>query len=260
MESVYLNYSLIDVEALVEQQNAVRAIRKVEPASTAETAIYRGWMLKPYAYEHLYTTLVEKGLFLINTPAAYIHCHYLPESYHLIESFTPRSTWIKTGPDVSIDEVITVLHQFGDRSVIVKDFVKSRKHEWNEACYIHSASDRQAVERVVTRFLQLQGEDLNEGLVFRECIEFEPLGSHSKSGMPLIKEFRLFVLDGRIIFSTPYWEEGDYGIDNGGVPNDPTHRHHTPFLRRPSHISASREQKWYWRFHILRESAWFPGP
>ena len=59
---------------------------------------------------------------------------------------------------------------------------------------------------------------MNEGLVFREFIDFEPLASHSKSHMPLTREFRLFVLDGQIIFSTPYWEEGDYGDDNNALP------------------------------------------
>jgi hypothetical protein len=136
---------------LVEQQNALRAVRKVAPASTEEMASYRRWVLKPHTYAQLATALAEKGLLLINTPAAYIHCHYLPGSYHLIEDFTPRSTWIKKGLDVSIDEVMTVLQPFGDKPVIVKDFVKSRKHEWNEACYIPCASDKQAVERVVRR-------------------------------------------------------------------------------------------------------------
>ncbi|MBA2396497.1 MAG: ATP-grasp domain-containing protein [Ktedonobacteraceae bacterium] len=131
---------------------------------------------------------------------------------------TPRSAWLKTGSNVSIDEVMALLRPFGDTPIIVKDFVKSRKHEWNEACYIPSASDRQAVERVVTRFLQLQGEDLNEGLVFREFVDFEPLTSHSRSHMPLTREFRLFVLDGQIILSTPYWEEGDYGDKNDTSP------------------------------------------
>lgn len=224
VERLHLNYSLINVEALVEQQNALRAVRKVEEARTEEMAIYRGWMLKPHTYARLSTALAEKGLSLINAPTAYTHCHYLPEAYSLIEGVTPRSTWIKTGPDVSIDEVMRVLHSFGDQPVIVKDFVKSRKHEWNEACYIPCASDKQAVERVVKRFLQLQGEDLNEGLVFREFVEFEPLASHSKSGMPLIKEFRLFVLDGQIIFSTPYWEEGDYGSDQQAFPPIDTFR------------------------------------
>ncbi|MDQ2715765.1 MAG: ATP-grasp domain-containing protein [Chloroflexota bacterium] len=208
-----LNYSLINIEALIEQQNAARAVRNVDPAATEEVAVYRGWMLKPDAYERLYTALAGKGLLLINTPAAYMHCHYLPESYHLLAGVTPRSAWLKTGPVVSMDEVMTALQQFGDRPVIVKDFVKSQKHEWYEACYIPSATDRQAVERVVTRFLELQGADLNEGLVFREFLEFEPLTTHSKSGMPLIREFRLFVLDGQIILATPYWEEGDYGND-----------------------------------------------
>jgi len=94
--------------------------------------------------------------------------------------------------------------------VIVKDYVKSRKHEWEEACYIPSASDRASVERVVRRFLELQGEDLNEGLVFREYVEFEPLTKHSKSGMPLTKEFRFFYLDNKPVYSVEYWEEGDY--------------------------------------------------
>ena len=211
VEELRIPYSLIDFETLVEQRNAARAVRRVEQAAFTETAIYRGWMLRPEMYAHLYAALAEKGLALINTPAAYLHCHYLPESYHLLKGLTPASTWIKTTGDVSIDELMKALQPFVDRPVIVKDFVKSRKHEWHEACYIPRASDREAVERVVGRFLELQGEDLNEGLVFREFVEFEPLTSHSVSGMPLTKEFRLFVLDGQIIFTVPYWEEGDYG-------------------------------------------------
>jgi hypothetical protein len=134
----------------------------------------------------------------------------------VIENYTPRSVWLKGGPEVSMDRVMVALRVFGDKPVIVKDFVKSRKHEWDEACYIPLASDRGEVERVVTCFLQLQGEDLNEGLVFREFIEFEPLTTHSKSGMPLTKEFRLFVLDGQIISVMQYWDEGDY--DQGALP------------------------------------------
>lgn len=206
--------SLINFETLVDQHNATRAIRNVAPASPTEIAIYRGWMLTSTDYERLYTALTEKGLLLINTPAAYKHCHYLPESYHEIAEITPRTTWLKgTGATISMDQVMEALQIFGDHPIIVKDFVKSRKHEWYEACYIPSAIDRLAVEKVVTRFLQLQDEDLQEGLVFREFVELEPLTTHPRSGMPLAKEFRLFVLDGRIILSLPYWEEGDYQGD-----------------------------------------------
>ena len=205
--------SLISFETLVEEQNAPRAVRKVEAASNEEMAIYRGWMLKPHVYEQLYQALAAKGLALINTPAAYKHCHYLPEAYPVLVGHTPRTTWLRTGPDVALEKVMEALQPFGDRPVIVKDFVKSRKHEWLAACYIPSATDSSAVERVVTHFVHLQGADLNEGLVFREFMEFEPLTTHSQSGMPLTREFRLFVLDTQVMLAAPYWEEGEYDTD-----------------------------------------------
>jgi hypothetical protein len=42
-------------------------------------------------------------------------------------------------------------------------------------------------------------------------VSFEALAEHSKSGMPLTKEYRLFFLDGRLLYAAEYWEEGDYG-------------------------------------------------
>jgi hypothetical protein len=61
----------------------------------------------------------------------------------------------------------------------------------------------------VGRFLELQG-DLAGGLVFREFVEFEPVGVHPRSGMPLTEEYRAFWLDGVPVFWAPYWAEGDY--------------------------------------------------
>lgn len=94
---------------------------------------------------------------------------------------------------------------------MIKDWVKSRKHEWDEACFIPSASDMASVERVARRFMELQGDDLVGGLVFRVFETFEPLGAHQRSGMPLTKEFRLFYLDGRLLFASRYWEAVEYG-------------------------------------------------
>jgi hypothetical protein len=111
-----------------------------------------------------------------------------------------------------MDRITEALAPFGDGPVIVKDFVKSRKHEWAEACYVPSAADREAVSRVVARFLELQGEEFAEGLVFREFVEFEPVGTHPRSGMPLTEEYRVFWLDGSPIFWSPYWAEGQYRV------------------------------------------------
>lgn len=76
------------------------------------TFIYRGWMLRPSQYRLLYEALVGKGIRLINDPAAYQHCHFLPESYSIIEGRTPRSVWMKTTGEVSIDAVMELLRSF----------------------------------------------------------------------------------------------------------------------------------------------------
>jgi hypothetical protein len=201
---------LVNFDALVNNGDAVKAVRRVPEQAEPCVAMYRGWMLKPSAYSRLYEALATKGLRLINDPAAYIHCHYLPESYSVIEQWTPRSVSLKIEGELDMDRIMVLLQPFGPAPLVLKDFVKSRKHEWDEACYIPSASNRSSVERVVRRFLELVDDDLNEGLVFREFVNLEPLTQHSKSGMPLTKEFRLFFLDDKLVFWTEYWEEGDY--------------------------------------------------
>lgn len=206
-------YALISYEALVNDGDAERAVRSVPEQPQPAAAIYRGWMLRPERYAALYAALASRDILLINDPAAYTHCHYLPESYAVIEPHTPRTVWLLTGLDVDMRQVMACLRPFGGAPVIVKDFVKSRKHEWTDACYIPSASDPAAVERVVRRFVERQGEDFCEGLVFREYVELAPLAMHSKSGMPLAVEYRAFVLDGEPISVAPYWEQGDYTDD-----------------------------------------------
>ena len=208
IERLGLAYILVDHDALVRGDDVAQVIRRIPEQTEPVTAMYRGWMMTPNQYRQLYDALASRNIRLVNDPDQYRHCHYLPESYPIIERLTPRSVWL-TG-DLSINRIMEVLTPFGDRPVIIKDFVKSRKHEWAGACFIPSAADRVAVERVVSRFLELQGDDLNEGLVFREFVEFRPVGVHPKSGMPLTEEYRIFWLDARPMFWSPYWEDGDY--------------------------------------------------
>ena len=66
-----------------------------------------------------------------------------------------------------MDAVMELLEPFGDAPIIVKDYVKSQKHHWSEACFIPAASDADAVRRVASRFIELQGTSLTGGLVFR---------------------------------------------------------------------------------------------
>ncbi len=210
-ERLGIRCDLVSFEALVQEGPSDRAVCRVARAALEEVGVYRGWMLRPEQYARMYQALAQRGVRLVNSPEAYRHCHYLPDAYPIIAEHTARSVWLRTRGDVSPEALAELLRPFGDRPVIVKDFVKSRKHEWAEACFIPSAGDRAAVERVVRRFLELQAEYLNEGLVFREFVELEPLGQHPLSGMPLTREYRLFFLDGALLSRSRYWGEGEYG-------------------------------------------------
>ena len=102
------------------------------------------------------------------------------------------------------------LQTFDANPIVVKDYVKSRKHEWHEACFIPDAADAVAALRVVARFVELQGDDLIGGLVFREFVDLKTIGAHAQSGMPLAREFRLFFLNHRLLIFANYWTQSDY--------------------------------------------------
>lgn len=201
------DFSLISYEELIEG-NVSKSIKYVSPAKTKELAIYRGWMLRPGQYEALYNALFHKNIHLINSPTAYQHCHYLPESYEKIKSKTPQSVWTTK---LEMEVILQLTSVFGANPIIVKDFVKSAKHHWKEACFIPNASNAEQVKTIVDKFLELRGSSLNEGLVFRKFEELQFLGTHSKSGMPVTMEFRLFFVFQKPLSLLNYWDEAEYG-------------------------------------------------
>src|SRR5262245_4493751 len=204
-----LETHLVDAEAL-EAGSFDRAVRRLPDVDNDEVAVYRGWMLTAASYAGLHEALARRRFALINDPDEYLNAHHFPGSYPVIRDHTPRSVWTESGAAFDLAAVMRLLAPFGDVPLVVKDHVKSQKHYWDEACFIPSARDPEAVHRVVTRFIELQGDGLTGGLVFRELVALEPLGTHSKSGMPLTKEFRIFFLDGLPLLSVEYWEEGEY--------------------------------------------------
>ncbi|GGQ96602.1 ATP-grasp domain-containing protein [Deinococcus ruber] len=203
--------ALIDIEALLDGQLS-RALRWVPPSPDSHSAIYRGWMLRPEVYEALYVALQQRNWHLLNTPAQYRHTHHLPDSFPAIADHSPRTVWLPASSPAELDwnAVQSALSSFGPGGVIVKDYVKSRKHEWHEACFIPDAADSAHATQVIQTFLTRQGNEFQGGLVLRAFEEFAALTEHSRSGMPLTREYRLFFLDGTIISADAYWEEGEY--------------------------------------------------
>jgi hypothetical protein len=130
----FMDHSLV---TSCETERAVRFARDLSGPT-----IYRGWMLKPSEYASLHVALAARGVVLVNDPAAFRFCHWLPESYAVIEGRTPRTVWMPLVGEPDFDAVMALLGPFGGGPLVLKDYVKSQKHYWNEACFIPHADDR----------------------------------------------------------------------------------------------------------------------
>ena len=197
-------------DELIQGDNPERAIRKINPSEKQVEVLYRGWMLTVAQYETLFDLLRSKNYWLINNPTAYRHCHYLPENLSVIRAFTPETISRKIENERDIDLLIQQASIFGEKPVIIKDYVKSEKHHWETACYVKNAADNSLLKNAIQTLITLRGNSFNEGICVREFVELKPLTIHTKSGMPLTEEYRLFFLYGKLVDCFAYWEEGEY--------------------------------------------------
>jgi hypothetical protein len=120
-----IEHHVIDFEALVDEQHAVRAIRQVPMQSESITAIYRGWMLRSQQYADLYAALADRGVTLINSPDAYALAHELPNWYPHLAAWTPKSIWLDVSHALDPAKLAEALTPFGSDPLILKDHVKS---------------------------------------------------------------------------------------------------------------------------------------
>jgi ATP-grasp domain, R2K clade family 3 len=196
--------ALLDVEA--SQGGDLRRALRFLPVGEGESLLYRGWMLRVETYAALHAGLLERSWAPLHSPDDYRSLHHLPTQFHLLADVSPPTVWIE-GEPLNGPAIVAALATFGSSPLIVKDYVKSRKHEWDTACYIPDAADTGAAMQVIQTFVERQGSELQGGIVLRRFEDFTPLGRHPKSGMPLTLEFRAFMLDGGLLTLTQYWEE-----------------------------------------------------
>lgn len=238
--------SRVDLEILLGGAVKVAGIPEVKDGyPDARDILYRGWLMKPEQYQALSARLERR---LVTGPVSYEIAYNLPQWYPLFaEGVTPR-TLILPGTTFDLDDVVKHVYQtFGHNftaaqlkeideiqewqrvngtmiiqnrpdllnlprpyPVMVKDYLKSAKHRWFDACYMPDCQDFENVKRVTRNFLDTQGDGLTGGLCFRQFIPCTQIGVHSKTRAPLFNEWRAFLKYGKVIYLAPYWAEGDY--------------------------------------------------
>ncbi|HEY9371731.1 ATP-grasp domain-containing protein [Streptomyces sp.] len=166
---------------------------------------YRGWMIPADRYRDLARALERRGASLLVTPEQYRTAHELPGWYEEFAELTPVSAWTEGAADAA-----ALALRLPPGPGIVKDYVKSRKHEWDEACYVPDLRDPAGLGRVVGRFAELQGEWLAGGIVLRA---FEPYEKPASAAT----ELRVWWLDGAPRLITPH-PDGPAAHDPDPVP------------------------------------------
>ncbi|MFD8635480.1 ATP-grasp domain-containing protein [Streptomyces sp. NPDC059533] len=163
--------ALIDHDALLAG-DAEGAVARVP--SAAGGVRYRGWMVPAARYAELDEALRRRGAELLVSPDAYRRAHELPGWYETFAALTPVSVWLPTAPGEVPDgaRLAALAAGLPPGAAVVKDYVKSRKHEWHEACHVPDLGDPVALRRVVGRFVELQGEFLAGGVVLRAFEDF----------------------------------------------------------------------------------------
>lgn len=194
----YGEIALIDHDAL--QRGDVReAVRRVPDGLGA--VWYRGWMLTADEYAALAAALKARGSALLTHPDDYRRAHELPGWHDTFAGLTPHSVWrpLPPGGDPGgAGELAELVRPLSAGPGIVKDYVKSCKHEWDEACYVPDVHNAARLRDVAAKMIALRGDFLAGGLVVREFEEYVGAG-----------EARVWWVDGEPVLVGPHPDSPD---------------------------------------------------
>lgn len=177
-------------------------LKEMFPAQAffGEKAFYRGWMLSKEAYGLMHSELSDRTIEMISAPWDYMAGYWISGWYEHFSNVTPTTIW---GPVDDFEDAVAtgeftqkVQTSLGFGPYIVKDQVKSRKHEWDTACF---APDGHKLPDVAREFIRLQGESLAGGLVIREFEEFDKT----------MGETRVWWVNNKPVFQSPHPDSPD---------------------------------------------------
>ncbi|GAA3234652.1 ATP-grasp domain-containing protein [Actinocorallia longicatena] len=197
---------------LLQRGEAVEAAKRVPRGLGA--LWYRGWMVTSAEYHALAKALAARGAPLMTPPDGYRRAHELPGWYETFAGLTPQSAWLPLDPREVPDPAAleAAAAQLPPGPGVVKDYVKSRKHEWHEACYVPDLRDPAALARTARNMVELQDAFLAGGLVIRQFEEYDAA------------ECRVWWVDGEPVLIGPH-------PDTPGEEREPELDHVRPAVR-----------------------------
>ncbi|WP_329009436.1 ATP-grasp domain-containing protein [Micromonospora rifamycinica] len=194
--------AVVDHDALAAGRDLARAVAAV-PA--ADDAVYRGWMLSADRYAGFAEASAARQVTLRTGPDQYRRAHELPGWYAAAAALTPESRWTVGDDRADFERARAGL---GGGPAVLRDWTKSAKHHWHEACFVPELADGDAAWRIASRLRELRDDDFTGGFVLRR---FEPLAG---------AEVRTWWVDGRCVLTGPHPDTPDE-LPDAPVDTDP---------------------------------------
>lgn len=123
--------------------------------------LYRGWMLSEDEYSQFYQLLIQKAYQPLTTPKQYLNTHYLPNWYNFIQEFTPKTVFTD-----NLNDIEKLYRAFGEKSVFVKDFVKS---DTTSQSIAHSTKE---IYQIIDNLKKFRGK-VDGGICLRQVLNLK---------------------------------------------------------------------------------------
>jgi hypothetical protein len=132
------------------------------PIESAETIIYRGWMVTLVQYRELAAEISRLGAAMLTSPVQYERCHYLPGWYGALAQFTPETHIFRES-----DDIVSRLKSLSWSGCFLKDYVKSLANK--DGSFI---TDLNRVPEIIAKMKKYRGQ-IEGGVCARRLEEFD---------------------------------------------------------------------------------------
>jgi hypothetical protein len=198
---------LIDEDAL-SAGNTADALKRL-PQGAGVPALYRGWILTEERYRSFGHGLSERGYALVSSADDYAEVNYFPNYYPKIRDCSPAAVWTDS-PDVF--SAWSASRKLGDGPFVIKDHVKSAKHQWHDACFIAKGAGREQFEHVAENLKNEQGPSFQRGFVVKQFVPLRSRGEGLRE-YPQCEEYRLIFWRRQLLAASHYHRLSEESAD-----------------------------------------------
>ena len=187
----------------------VDAAFKKLPDGNDTPLVYRGWIQNEESWRRFQDALADRGHRLVSTAAQYAEVTFFPNCYPKIRDRSPRAVWTDNDDPF---QAWSVSRKLGDGPFVLKDYVKSAKHLWHDACFVPKGAGRENFERIATNLRNEQGKLFHRGFVIREYVPLRRVGTSPRE-YPQCEEYRLFFWKQRLLTASHYHRQPENPVD-----------------------------------------------